>query len=153
MNELSRKSVKIKAEVVRQDEKETGLRTILNFGHTLAHALESHYGYTKLKHGEAVSIGMNFALLLSSRFADFPVEKIKPIRDLFNSLNLTHRFDQLPDGPTPDIESLIQLMKGDKKNIDNDVRFVLLKDNGKCNLPIAISNEDIWETLQQFQKS
>src|SRR5699024_5033836 len=61
------KGMKIKAQIVEQDERETKIRKYLNFGHTLAHALETELGYGTITHGEAVAIGMQFALELSEK--------------------------------------------------------------------------------------
>ncbi|MCB6704900.1 hypothetical protein LI092_10420, partial [Streptococcus parasanguinis] len=60
-----KKGIKVKADIVGKDEKETGVRAFLNFGHTLGHALEAHGGFGKITHGEAVMTGIVYALLIS----------------------------------------------------------------------------------------
>ncbi|MES0489639.1 MAG: 3-dehydroquinate synthase [Leptospirales bacterium] len=150
-SQLSYRSVAIKAFVVGKDEKEQGLRAILNLGHTLAHALESHYGYKAIKHGEAVSAGIHFATLLSSKIEGFSDQK--RVENLLDALKLTSRFSQLPEENRPQIDTLIQFMKGDKKNIDSDIRFVLLRQIGNCKLPEKIADKEIWEILETYLKS
>ena len=147
-SQLSYRSVAIKSFVVGKDEKEQGLRAILNLGHTLAHALESHYGYTAIKHGEAVSAGIHFASELSSKIEGFT--ESKRVSNLMDSLKLKNRFSQLPEENRPAMDGLIQLMKGDKKNIDSDIRFVLLRQIGNCKLPERIADKDIWEILKTY---
>ena len=149
---LSMQSVKVKAKVVEEDEKENGVRAILNFGHTLAHALESYYSYTELKHGEAVSIGMNFAAVLSDIFKENSSEIAKDILHLLNQLKLKCSVKDLPQSNLPNVNELIQLMKGDKKNIDNKIRFILLKDIGHAQLPVAIDDNIIREQLEILLK-
>ena len=164
---LSQESVKVKAKVVEEDEKETGTRAILNFGHTLAHALESYYSYTELKHGEAVSIGMNFAALLSQRCISKPilterissksagdenVEITTTLLELLEKLNLKHSVKDLPESNIPEVNDLVKLMKGDKKNIDNHIRFILLKNIGHAQLPEPIDDNIIMEQLETFLK-
>src|SRR5205823_8295923 len=78
----------IKAAVVGQDETETGLRAILNFGHTIGHALEATSGYGKYLHGEAISIGQVAAARLSSRLTGLPERDANRIKNLFRGAGL-----------------------------------------------------------------
>lgn len=104
------KGIDIKASIVREDEKETSVRAHLNFGHTLGHALESELGYGTLTHGEAVAIGMLFAVFVSER--------------LYGHSFAEHRFAEwfarygfpvsLPT--TVEADRLLEKMKGDKKH-------------------------------------
>ncbi len=76
---LVARSCEIKADVVRQDETESGLRAILNFGHTLGHAIEAVAGYGKYLHGEAIAIGMIYA----ARLSGLPTEQLERIEALY----------------------------------------------------------------------
>lgn len=119
------RSCEIKASVVSEDEKETGLRGILNFGHTFAHAIEAVAGYSTYRHGEAVSMGMVMAAGFSAELGlcDAALEgKIKGLLDLLG----------LPtDAPKLDQEDIFASMLLDKKVKVGRVRFVLLKALGE----------------------
>ena len=149
MEELSYRSVLVKTSIVTQDEKETGLRAILNLGHTLAHALESYYNYTGVKHGEAVSIGITFASFLSLKKGMLKNEDFFKIKNLLMDLNMLFNWKHLPQDP-PDVEILLKLMKGDKKNIDESIRFILLNGIGIYNMPEPIDIPTIRKTLEEF---
>jgi 3-dehydroquinate synthase len=113
----------IKAEVVQQDETESGLRAILNFGHTIGHALEaiSHYG--KYLHGEAISIGQVAAARLSSELLGLPGADVQRIRALFQNAGLPTRVMLSPGQRT----KLLGAMKLDKKVSAGEIKFVLAK--------------------------
>lgn len=115
------KGIDIKAAIVREDEKETGVRAHLNFGHTLGHALESECGYGALTHGEAVAIGMLFAVLVSERFygCSFAAERLDEWLAGYGFPTA------LP--PTVQPARLLERMKGDKKSYAGTVRMVLLR--------------------------
>jgi 3-dehydroquinate synthase len=119
------RSCEVKARVVGADETEKGLRSILNFGHTFAHAIETRTGYGTFKHGEAVSIGMVMAAGLSLRLGLCEAVVETRIKGLLSSLGLPV---QLPD-LSP--ESLIESMKLDKKVAAARMRFVLVTEIGK----------------------
>ncbi len=121
-----RRSIEIKAWVVGRDERETGLREILNYGHTFAHALESATDYRKFQHGEAVAWGMMCAALLGH-------ETIKtPPDDVARIIGLVRRIGPLPEWPKVAAEKLFELMKADKKTKFGKVRFVLSPRLGKA---------------------
>lgn len=114
------KGITIKNNFVSQDERETGIRAYLNLGHTLGHAIESEMGYGNFTHGEAVMIGMVFALKISSRLLGLPFQLTEFI-DWVNKLGYrTNIPEQLQ------FESLIGKMKQDKKSVGETIRFVLL---------------------------
>ncbi|MBR7801639.1 bifunctional shikimate kinase/3-dehydroquinate synthase AroKB [Undibacterium sp. FT137W] len=119
------KSCEIKANVVRQDEREGGLRAILNFGHTFGHAIESGLGYGKWLHGEAVGCGMVLAADLSYRLGYIDYVSKARITRLVDAAGL----------PTvaPDLgeQTWLELMEVDKKNEDGKIKFILLKPLGK----------------------
>jgi len=119
-----------------QDERETGLRAILNLGHTLAHALESFYNYTGIKHGEAVTIGLSYAAFLSFKKGFLMQNDFLRIQNVFEHLNMKWKWEHLPKiqkvatdiAPViPQTSELMVLMKGDKKNIDDSIRFILFR--------------------------
>ncbi|MGC8833438.1 MAG: 3-dehydroquinate synthase, partial [Armatimonadota bacterium] len=115
-----RRSCKIKARVVSADERESGYRAILNFGHTVGHALESTAGYGVYRHGEAVAIGMLAEAMLSERtgFAQEPVWQ--SLNTLFSRMRLpTHIPKKIS------IQKLIDTMYTDKKNRDGNLTVVL----------------------------
>lgn len=147
--EISQSSVAVKTGVVTEDEKEAGLRAILNLGHTLAHALESYYNYEHIKHGEAVSVGTSFAGLLSVELGFLSNEDLLKINRLFENTGLMYRWSDLPENK-PEIKMLIDLMKGDKKNAGNEIRFVMLDGIGKYKLPVPVAESVIKECLEKF---
>jgi 3-dehydroquinate synthase len=161
MEQISYRSIKVKANVVMEDEKETGRRAILNLGHTLGHAIESYYNYLNINHGEAVSVGLTYAAYLSLK-KEYLIEKdFLRIKDMIINLNMMHTLKQIPsladtligiikEIPQPDI--LINLMKGDKKNIDESIRFILLKEIGEPTLPEPVDIPTIKNTLDEFIK-
>lgn len=114
-----RRSIAIKAQVVSRDEKESGLREILNFGHTFAHALESVTRYRKYQHGEAVAWGMMCAALLGHEVANTPADDVARI------IALIRRMGPLPTWPAVSAEKLFEVMRADKKTKFGKVRFVL----------------------------
>ena len=123
------KSVKIKADVVKQDEREHGERRILNFGHTFGHAIES---LTGISHGEAVSIGMMIAAQRSVSECDFPKEQLRRLECLLLRLGLPVTTDVLS-------EEIHSALLKDKKRENDDVCLVLLSEIGKailCKTPL-----------------
>ena len=120
------RSVEIKAEVVEKDERESGLREILNFGHTFGHALESATGYRKYQHGEAVAWGMMAAALFGHEI------QITPAADASRIISLIRRMGKLPAWPNVATNRLIELMGSDKKTRNGKLRFVLTPGIGKA---------------------
>jgi 3-dehydroquinate synthase len=118
----------IKADVVGQDETESGLRAILNFGHTIGHALEATAGYGKYLHGEAISIGQVAAARLSSELLGLPVEQAHRIKALFEAAGLPTRIRFSRARRT----KLLAAMKLDKKVKEGQIKFVLARGIGKC---------------------
>ena len=118
------RSCEIKAEVVRKDEREGGLRAVLNFGHTFGHAIEAGLGFGTWLHGEAVGCGMVMAADLSARLGLVDAATVARLRSLVKAAGL----------PTvaPDLgaERWIELMAVDKKNEGGEIKFILLKPLG-----------------------
>ena len=117
-------AVRTKAEVVGQDFKESRTREILNYGHTLGHAIEKDSNF-KLRHGEAISIGMVFAAQLSNQLLNLTVQEVQTHRDLLSKLNLPISY------PKKRWSSLSNLLFQDKKVRNGRVRFIGLTRIGK----------------------
>jgi 3-dehydroquinate synthase len=117
----------IKADVVGQDETETGLRAILNFGHTIGHAIENSIGYGRYLHGEAIAIGQAAAAQLSAAVLGLPNGDALRIGNLLSAAGLP---TQIRLGP-PQRRRLLEAMKLDKKVSAGDVQFVLAEKIGK----------------------
>lgn len=118
----------IKAEIVGQDEREAGLRAILNFGHTYGHALEAVTGFGRILHGEAVAIGMVVAARLSHKLG-------ASLRDLEPDVRRVLGLFGLPtDGPRVAASRILSALRKDKKSTKNKVTFIILRDIGsvKC---------------------
>jgi len=118
------RSCEIKAEVVRKDEREGGLRAVLNFGHTFGHAIENGLGYGAWLHGEAVGCGMVMAADLSARLGLIEPDAVERVRALVRAAGLP--------ASAPDLGEArwIELMAVDKKNEGGEIRFILLKPLG-----------------------
>ncbi len=114
-----RRSIEIKADIVSHDEKETGLREALNFGHTFGHALESSTQYKRFQHGEAVAWGMMCAALLGHETIDTPPDAVSRI------VALTRRIGPLPEWPNLQPKRVLEVMRSDKKARAGKLRFVL----------------------------
>lgn len=124
----------VKKKFIEKDEKEQNIRAYLNFGHTLGHAIENELGYGKISHGEAVAIGMIFALKLSEKLIGFSY----PIRDLINWFENLGYQTNIPAELSE--EELLQTMKQDKKALQGQLRFVLLKKIGD---PVLYHIDDV----------
>ena len=116
----------IKARVVTKDERESGLREILNFGHTFAHALESTTKYRRYQHGEAVAWGMMAAALLAHEIGVCDADYVSRI------VTLVRQIGPLPPWPRVPMKSLIDAMRSDKKARYGKLRFVLSPRLGKA---------------------
>jgi 3-dehydroquinate synthase len=120
------RSVEIKAEIVALDERESGLRALLNFGHTFGHAIEAGLGFGTWLHGEAVGSGMVMAADLSQRLGLIDAAASRRIRELIRRAGL-------PDtGPDLDADRYMDLMSVDKKAEGGKLRFVLLRGIGQA---------------------
>jgi len=130
----------IKAEVVAQDEREGGLRAILNFGHTVGHAVEKVAGYGEVVHGEGVSIGSAFAARASVELSGLSKEECDRIEHLFQALELPVN---APKYNWPDLRAALSV---DKKTVGGMPKFVLVPTLGKS----TISNEIPEETMERI---
>jgi 3-dehydroquinate synthase len=121
---IIKKNVNIKYNVVANDEQETGERKLLNFGHTIGHAIENTSG---LPHGHAISIGMVAACHISEAINDFDKAKTKTVSDLFKKY-------ELPISFTADKEKTWEILLHDKKKSGNNISFVVLDTIGKASV-------------------
>ena len=131
----------IKADVVSQDERESGLRAILNFGHTVGHAIEAVTEYGRYLHGEALAIGMLAAARLSQKHAGLGAAEANRIESLLRraGLDLTP-----PDAP---FEQVLDAMRSDKKAREGKLRVVLAKRIGETVVSDAVNESEIQEAL------
>ena len=129
----------IKAEIVGQDETEGGLRAILNFGHTLGHAIENISGYGKYLHGEAIAIGQVATAGLSARVLGFPVPEVERISSLFKraGLPVTIKLNSAQR------RKLFAAMKLDKKVSGGEIKFVLAKNIGRVVWGQRVADESV----------
>ena len=134
-------AVKIKSVIVSKDEKEKGLRTILNFGHTIGHAIESYYGYERIKHGEAVALGMKCAGFISNRKR---LLSLNAKNKLFNTLEKLN----LPDTSDINEKEIVKKIKSDKKSKKGKIKFVLLSDIGKTKIVSSVPQNLIEDSLE-----
>lgn len=139
------RSCEIKADVVSQDEKESGLRAILNFGHTLAHAIEKETQYKKYNHGEAVAIGMVGAAKISAKLGMIDEKIVDDMEKLLAMFNLPQKAENCR------AENIYADIFHDKKTVNGTVNWVLLQDIGKVciskDVPEKIVKEAIAEIL------
>lgn len=142
VDEIVSRSVTHKAQIVAEDEREQGVRAILNFGHSFGHALETHTGYQEYLHGEAVAIGMLMAARLSElrglekgQFAD-------RLGQLLQALGLPVN---IPAGMSS--RELLAHMKYDKKNLSGKRRLILLSGPGKAIIDARSTDEDILRAI------
>jgi 3-dehydroquinate synthase len=138
-------SVKIKSSVVSQDEKEVGLRKILNFGHTFAHAIESKLNF-KIKHGEAVVAGIICALFLSNKIQILPDNFLSKYLELPLKIDLPANLEKLDAG------KLYEAMKSDKKNRNNEIKFVLVLEAGKIIIDVPAGKKDILWSIKKMKE-
>jgi 3-dehydroquinate synthase len=141
------KNVSIKAEIVAADEFETiGLRAMLNFGHTLGHAIENVAGYGTLLHGEAISIGLHAALKLSAQFEGMPDADANRVLDALRAFHLPL---QIPAG----LQSarIFDAMMKDKKFASGSMRFVLLRALGKPVISSDVTPDAVRDVIASLQ--
>ena len=134
-------SCTIKAKVVERDEHEGSYRMILNFGHTLGHAIEALTGYSQFKHGEAVAIGMVYAAKLSQQLGKCNDEVVQRIEALVEKFDLPTRLPEFSPG------EYIESMYRDKKAHDKNIRFILVRGIGTVEIVDRVSEVDIQKAL------
>lgn len=142
LNKIIMQAAAVKAGVVSQDEKEAGLRKILNLGHTFAHAFESELNF-KIRHGEAVTAGIIASLFLSEKLKIIREEKLSKFLSLPKKINLPNKFFMMNK------ENLYENMMGDKKSRSGKIKFVLVQDIGRILIDVEASKEDIFYALDR----
>ncbi|MEM7077252.1 MAG: 3-dehydroquinate synthase [Pseudomonadota bacterium] len=142
-----RRSCEIKAEVVAEDERESGLRAILNFGHTFGHAIENLSGYGAYLHGEAVAIGMVMALRFSERLHRLDQGHTPRLAQLLGALGLPAKLQGALDR-----EAFKASMGMDKKVVDGRIRFVLADAIGKVSITDHYDDQILNEILDEFNE-
>ncbi len=140
LEEIVFQSAKIKAEVVAQDERDLGLRQILNYGHTIGHAVESVSGF-QIKHGAAVAIGMVAAARISSKMGMLTESEVARLKSLIEQAGLPTAIPNLK------VKEIVQAMRHDKKVLHDKVRFVLLKTIGDAFVTDEVSPALVEEVL------
>jgi len=138
------KSVKTKAKVVSQDEKERGLRAALNYGHTFGHVIENETGYTKYLHGESVAIGMVMANELASRLGLMKAEEASRIKDFLVKYELPIFYG------INNIETFYEAFFLDKKSSDTNITFIVPHNLGGVELKDNINKEIVLDVLKTF---
>ena len=139
------RSVSLKAEVVNMDEKESGIRAVLNYGHTFGHVIENETGYSKYLHGEAVAIGMVMANQLAVRLGQMSQEDAERVKSLLikNGLPVDYKI--------ADVDSFYEHFFLDKKSNRGKISFILPKDGiGTHIIRDDIDESDIKAVLREF---
>ncbi|NOX99132.1 MAG: 3-dehydroquinate synthase [Verrucomicrobia bacterium] len=140
LTELITRNVAIKAAVVEEDERETsGTRALLNFGHTIGHGIEAAAGYGRLLHGEAISLGLVAAIRLSQQYSTLTEQEAARLIKSLKTCSLPTQLDN-------DIsrEDILKILRLDKKFVDGQIRFVLLKSLGNA----FVSNKVTFEAIE-----
>jgi 3-dehydroquinate synthase len=142
---LITEAVKLKAEIVGADEREGGLRRVLNFGHTIGHALEAASGYRRFLHGEAVAWGMIAATRISQAMNRCSVQTARRITDATLAL-----------GPLPRVEvrrrEILKAIQGDKKTRKGRVHFVLPREIGKVEIVGDVPDEVVVDAVDEIKR-
>jgi 3-dehydroquinate synthase len=144
LHSILTRSCQAKADVVSQDEKEAGLRAILNYGHTIGHAIESLMNYRGVNHGEAVAIGMVAAGYIAEAMGFWAKQETARQLALIQKTGLP---TQIPPGL--DFEDMLTLLQADKKVQDGRVRFVMPRGIGAAFVTSDITREAILTALEQ----
>ena len=130
-----------------KDERETlGIRILLNYGHTVGHAIESTTGYSKYLHGEAVSIGMMAAASLSKSMEMMSGVEVERQKNLLQKYNLPTTSNDI------DADKIIEAIKSDKKTVGGSVNWVLLETIGKAVTNNEVPEHFLIEALSQLRK-
>jgi 3-dehydroquinate synthase len=136
-----RRSCEIKADVVAADEREGGLRAILNYGHTCGHAVEALSTYGRYRHGEAVAIGMEAAAMLSRRHLGFAERDAQRQHELLQRIGVPTRIEDLS------VEEIVEKMASDKKTVGGQLRFILARNLGEVEICADVPRSMVREAL------
>ena len=142
-------SCQAKARVVAEDEKEGGVRALLNLGHTFGHALEAATGYSdRLLHGEGVSLGMVLAFRFSEHLGKCPTGRAERVRKHLKSVGLPVDLGEIP-GELPGAETLLDIMHQDKKAQLGKLTFILARDIGDTYIARDVDKTTVLDFLKQ----
>ena len=146
-DKLIYRSIEIKNEIVSQDPTENGIRKALNFGHTLGHAIESHFlkSKTRLLHGEAIAIGMELESYIAKEKNLLSQEEFNEIKTVLKNTYNSHFFSET------DVKAIIDLLIHDKKNEYGKVQFALIEKIGKTILNQSVDNELIIRSFNNYK--
>ncbi|MDO4937196.1 MAG: 3-dehydroquinate synthase [Sutterellaceae bacterium] len=133
---------RMKAAVVREDEKENGVRAKLNLGHTFGHAIEKETGFDTWLHGEAVGAGTVMAALLSQKLGYLTDDEVCRIRNLVEASGLPTHIDGI------DAQAAYRAMLGDKKSVGGQIRFIVMTAVGQCHIE-KVPEDVVWATMKQ----
>lgn len=143
LTHIIKRSCEIKAEVVSKDEREVGLRAILNYGHTIGHAIETETGYKKYLHGEALAIGMLIEAKIAESLKLLKEKTVQRIKSLIESYGLPTKIPVRINRNT-----LLASMQLDKKAVAGELKFILPERIGKVRIQKGIEGKIIRETLE-----
>jgi 3-dehydroquinate synthase len=146
LKEIVTRSCTIKKGIIEIDETEKGIRRILNFGHTVGHAIETESSYT-IPHGDAVAMGMAAETILSERMGYLAAKDRERIIALIRTIGLP---DRIPPALNP--QGILTCMKGDKKKAGDALNIVLLKKLGVPFVTSGVSDQLIRETVEELQR-
>lgn len=138
------RAIEIKAQVVEQDERESGIRAALNYGHTFAHVIENLTNYREFLHGEAVGIGIRMANALSQELGIMSEAESRRIDSLLDRLGLQQHYG------VRDVEEFYKCFFLDKKSTNNTLCFVLARGIGGFELRSDVSKEQLYKVLGKF---
>ncbi len=143
LEEMIMRSCTVKKLVVEKDPTEQGERALLNFGHTIGHAIEKYKNFT-LSHGECVALGCVAAAFISWKHELLTMEEYYEVRDMFVPFNLPISVEDI------DPQEVLRLTKSDKKMKDGTLQFILLKRVGKAMRDTSVTDEDILAALDEL---
>ena len=133
-----------KQRIVERDPHEEGDRALLNFGHTIGHAIEKAKNF-ELSHGECVALGSVAAAYISFKRGRLSTEEYYEIRDMFVPFKLPISIDDI------DADNIVELTRSDKKAVDGGIKFILLKRVGKAYIDTSVTPEEILEGIKEIE--
>jgi len=141
-DDIFKRALKVKIEIVNADPKELGLRKILNFGHTIGHAIEGHFfNFYRLEHGHAVALGMIAESYIATKIDKLSMNEFRQI------INFIKKYFLIPSIAKTEITEIVELMKNDKKNYEGKIQCALIDKIGHCMYDQPIDEELITESL------
>jgi 3-dehydroquinate synthase len=144
LKEAIRRSVELKAWVVNQDEKEAGIRAVLNYGHTFGHVVENETNYTTYLHGEAVAIGMVMANALAVELGLFTVEDAQEVKLILEKFELPTEYK------IENIDNFYEHFFLDKKSANNTIKFILPNSMGNHKIVSNVDENIVKKVLSEF---